>query len=125
MIQLIPNIIDPQPSFVVPFFPNTRGIYFFIHNKGQMYFPKKDGTFGSAFFYINIHDRTRRYSQSYRLGRTHMKLLRTKSQACDDDENSEPNTTMCITRHLERAAGCSMGMEGGDPHVERYNLMVH
>ena len=120
--MLVTNL---QPSFVIPFFPNTRGIIFFIHNRGQMYSFKKDGTFGSFFFHKNIHDNSRMYTQSYRLERTHVKLLRTQNQECDDDENSVPNTTMCITRYLEKTAGCSMGMQGGDPHLERYNLIIH
>ena len=89
-----------------------------------MYIPKRDGAFGSSYFKKHIPDHTKRYSQRYSLERTHMKLLRTKNQECDD-KNSEPNTTICITRHLEKTVGCSLGMQGGDPHIERYHLKIH
>ena len=98
--------------------------FFFVHNKGQMYVPKKDGIFGSSFFRRHIPALNKKYGQSYRLDRTHMKIMRTKNQICDE-RNSEPNTTMCITRHLEKTVGCSMGMLGTDPHMERYHLMIH
>ena len=121
------NLINLQPSFLLPLSADLMGYYFFIHNKGQMYFPKKDGVFGSSFFYKpiqSIHARNKKYGQSYRLEQTHLKILRTENQICDDG-NSEPNTTMCITRHLEKTVGCSMGMLGTDPHMERYHLMIH
>ena len=107
-----------QPSFFLPISADTRGFYIFIHNQGQMYTPKLDGGFGSFFFHIRIPDPTRRYGQTYRLERTHMKLLKTKNQVCDD-ENTKPNTTLCITTYFEKAVGCSIGMRGGEPNIER------
>ena len=89
-----------------------------------MYFPKKDGIFGSSYFYKDMPAHRyghKRFGQTYRLDRTHWKIMRTKDQICDEG-NSEPNTTMCITRHLENKVGCSIGMLGADPHIERYHL---
>ena len=92
-----------------------------------MYFPKKDGIFGSSYFYKDMPAHRyghKRFGQTYRLDRTHWKIMRTKDQICDEG-NSEPNTTMCITRHLENKVGCSIGMLGADPHIERYHLKIH
>ena len=88
-----------------------------------MYIPKLDEAFGSFYFHTRIPDQNRSYGQTYRLERTHMKQLKTKNQVCDD-ENSKPNTTVCITTHFEKAVGCSMGMQGGGPNIERYNSMI-
>ena len=89
-----------------------------------MYTLKQDGAFGSFYFHIRIPDRTRSYGQTYRLERTHMKLLKTKNQVCDDDDDSKPNTTVCMTTHFEKAVGCSIGMQGGGSNIERYNSMI-
>ena len=89
-----------------------------------MYAPKLDGAFGSFYFHTRIPDPTKNYGQTFRLERTHMKLLKTKNQVCDDDDDSKPNTTLCITAHFEKTVGCSIGMQGGDPNIGRYNLMI-
>ena len=83
-----------------------------------MYFPRRDGAFGSFFFYKQLPATNKRYGQEYRLEQTHLKILRTKNQVCDEG-TSEPNTTICITRHLEKMVGCSIGMAGADPNIER------
>ena len=87
-----------------------------------MYFPRKDGLFGSYFFYEDIPDRKKMFSKSYSLERTHLKILNTKNQPCDEGD-SKPNTTTCITRHLEKEVGCSMGTYGSDPKMERYHFL--
>ena len=89
-----------------------------------MYIPRLDGAFGSFYFHTYIPNKTRSYGQAFRLERTHIKLLKTDNQECDD-ENSEPNTTMCITRHLEQALDCSMGLQGGGQNIERYPRNNH
>ena len=54
----------------------------------------------------------------YNLERIHWKTLNTESERCDESE-SEPNTTICITRYIEQSVGCSMGYHGTDPEKER------
>lgn len=114
--------LDLQPAFTLPLFPGIFGFYIFIHNKEHAYLPARDGVFGSYHFYKIIPDITKRYSQAYRLDRTHLKNLNTKNQPCDEGD-SKPNTTTCITRHLEKEVGCSMGTYGSDPKIERYHFM--
>ena len=99
---------------------------FFVHNKGQMYFPKQDEAFGSYYFHKSYHppknqNYTYRYQQSFRLERTHWKTLPTENQRCGKPGNSGADTTTCITRYLEQTVGCSMGLLGTDPDLKRYH----
>ena len=98
----------------------------FIHNKGQIYLPKSDEIFGSAFLLllvdVNKEDRKgMRYHQSYMLRRTHWKAMNTEKKRCDN-ENTEAETTKCITQYLEHKIGCSFGMSGTDVNTVRYLL---
>lgn len=93
---------------------------YFVHNKGQMYFPKQDGSFGSFYFYKDVATKNpRKYFQTYRLERTHHKTLTTENQRCHEG-TTRVDTTICITRYLEETVGCSMGLYGTDPGLSRY-----
>ena len=116
-------IINLQPSFLMPIPADLVGFYFFTHNKGQMYFPRRDGAFGSSFLFREFPANNKRYGQAYKLEQTHLKMLRTENQVCDEG-TSEPNTTLCITRHCERTVGCSIGMAGADPNIRRCHEMI-
>ena len=89
-----------------------------------MYFPKQDEAFGSFYFYKRMPvGRNRAYIAKYRLERTYWKTLRTESHICNE-QNSEANTTKCITRYLEQKVGCSIGMQGTDPDMKRCDFML-
>ena len=112
-----------QPIILLRVPVGNMGFFFFIHNKGQMYFPRFDEAFGSFYFYREIsypppNYKVYHHMQSYRLERTHWKTLNTENQRCDEG-NSVPNTTKCITRYLEQTVGCSMGLYGSDPGMKR------
>ena len=92
---------------------------FFIHNKDQMYLIKQDGAFGSYYFPLGMPpDKKVFWRANYELKRTHWKMLNTEDERCDESD-SEANTTQCITQYLERSVGCSLGLIGGDPNLER------
>ena len=92
-------------------------LYFFIHNKDQMYLPKQDEAFGS-YYIFKIFPRGKNSRQSYSLHRDHWKALPTESHRCD--VKASVNTTSCITKYMEHTIGCSMGMRGGNPDLKRY-----
>ena len=84
-----------------------------------MYFVKKNNPFGSYYFYLEMpNDREVKWYTSYQLERTRWKTLNTENERCDDTD-SDPNMTKCITGYLERSVGCSMGLHGTDPDMER------
>ena len=98
----------------------------FIHNKEQIYLPKSDEIYGSAFLLllIDVNKKDRkgmRYNQSYMLRRTHWKARNTEKKRCDN-ENTEAKTTTCITQYLEHKIGCSLGLSGTDVDIVRYLL---
>ena len=84
-----------------------------------MYFLKKDNPFGSYYLFLRMpEDREMYWRAKYQLERSHWKTLNTDNERCDETD-SEPNTTKCITRYLEQSVGCSMGLYGTDPELER------
>ena len=91
-----------------------------------MYLPKIDEPFGSYFFNkVNpaaekFDLKQYRYSQAYRLMRTHWKILDRGEQKCDKSQ-AESTTTECISRYLEGTIGCSMGMALGNSEMKRYS----
>ena len=108
-----------QPSINVHISEHGMSFFFFIHNKGQMYFPKRDEAYGSSYIFKRMPKREgTMYSQKYRLERTHWKTLDTENQRCDE-VNDNKNTTQCITTYIEKTVGCSVGMFGTDPHMKR------
>ena len=116
-----------QP-FIEIFIPEDHWKFlYFVHNKGQMYFPKQDEAFGSFYFDKSYNppknqNYTFRYIQSFRLVRTHWKTLPTENQRCDERWNSGTDTTNCITNYLEQTVGCSMGLLGTNPKLKRYHF---
>lgn len=94
--------------------------YLYVHNKGQMIFPKNDLIYGSTFLYKSIKQGNN-YWQPFAITRTQWKTLDRPDKRCDVDNQSEANTTMCITRYIERTTGCSIGLSGSDPEAERCN----
>ena len=115
-----------QPKIHVRVPEDHGSLYFFIHNKGQMYIPKRDEAFGSFYFYItmpmSVNATPMQYlgDQKYRIERTHYKTLKTENQRCDDRVDAS-NTLSCITKYLEQTVGCSIGMYGTDSTIQRYS----
>ena len=97
----------------------------FIYNKGQMYLPNYENTFGSSFLKITLPPFERKGSsdfrlfQDYHIRKTHLKALDKDEQRCDIG-NTVENTTKCITRFLEQEVGCSMGLLGGTSSYPRF-----
>ena len=105
----------------------ATGFKIFIHNKGQMHFPKVDKIFGSEYISIDMTEKFRQakkeerfqqvaFRQTYELSRMRWKTLDTPEKRCDD-KNMSPNTTECITHFVENSIGCSMGMARGSTSV--------
>ena len=99
-------------------------LYFFLHNKDQMYFPKINGAFGSDFTYLKL-DRLRLKDKNttgfykfYTMKQTQWKELDTPRKRCKVD-SAVANTTRCITQYLENKVGCSMGLARSDPQLSR------
>ena len=99
----------------------------FFYDKGQMYLPQYEKTFGSAFLTLdipnhgfNIQDTNNSYyyGQNYLLERTHWKALDNEEQRCDQKSNAG-STTRCITKYLEEEIGCSMGLQGSNKMLTR------
>ena len=103
------------------------GLFLFIHNQDQMYFPKIDNIFGSDGKFIQL-DRARMeakpkgmgylISQSWKIKKTHWKALDTASKRCTRDD-TKAKTTKCLTHFLEHKIGCSVGLPLGDNQVRR------
>ena len=92
----------------------------FVHNKGQMYFPKNDEIFGSHHMSITVNKVNKGYyDQHFTLTRIRWKTLDSEFKRCDEDTTLEANTTECITHHLEDKIGCSMGLSGSDQKLQR------
>ena len=89
----------------------------FVHDRGQMVFPKLDGIYGSAHLQKRRLPR-RTYEQSFSITRTRWKTISSEEKRCDDNPQSEANTTGCVTRYLEAVIGCSIGLSGSDPDVQ-------
>ena len=81
---------------------NDNVFYLYVHNKGQMWFPKNDLIFGSTFIFKNMRQGNN-YWQTFAITRTHWKALDLPSKRCDEDNQVEANTTTCITRYIERS----------------------
>ena len=116
-----------QPGMTLLIPKGNTGFYFFIHNKGQMIFPRTDEAFGSFYIYREMQNPESNpnmpggkilFKQGYRLERTHWKTLNTESQRCDEG-SSAANMTNCITQYLEQKIGCSVGLYGSDRSIKR------
>ena len=78
----------------------------FVHNKGQMYFPKTDEIFGSHHMSITVTKvKKGYYDQHFTLTRIRWKTLDSDVKRCDEDTTLKANTTECITHHLEDKIG--------------------
>ena len=106
---------------------DSFGLYFFIHNKDQMYFPKIDKIFGSYGKLVQLDGGRMRAKpqgtgylviQPFEIQKTHWKALDTASKRCRGDSN-KANTTGCLTQYLEQTIGCSIGLPQSDKQVRR------
>ena len=101
----------------------------FVYNKGQMYLPNYENTFGSSFLKITLPPFEQkgssdfRYSQDYLVRKTHLKALDKDEQRCDSG-NTVENTTKCITGFLQQEIGCSMGLLGGTLLYPRFIIIL-
>ena len=106
--------------------PNDLNYYYiFIHNKDQMYLPKIDQIFGSYYVLLEIPEKRRGTcnAQGYKLGRTHWKTLDKESNRCDERKTTA-KTTECITQYLEQNLNCSVGLQGNNKKIKRYNYYL-
>ena len=97
----------------------------FIHNKDQIYLPKSDEIYGSAFLLLNVDVNKEgrkglNFHQTYMMSTTQWKAMDTEKKRCDKG-SEEAETTKCITRYLENKIGCSLGLSGSNPNVVRYS----
>ena len=111
--------------FNVPW--DNFGLYVFIHNKDQMYFPKMDRIFGSDFIYIEVDNPRMKakpngtgyiIKQHYNMAKTHWKAMDTPLKRCRSNKFTA-NTTQCLTQFLEHNIGCSIGLARSDTQVKR------
>ena len=92
--------------------PENEGYRYYLHNKDQMYFPKVDEIFGSKVFYSPMAEG----SPTYKIKRIRWKALDTPGKRCTS-QDTEANTTKCITAYMENTIGCSMGLAGSDRQI--------
>ena len=109
--------------------PNDLQYYYiFMHNKDQMYFPKIDQIFGSYYFLLEIPQKYINkgvcIAKRYKLMRTHWKTLDKERSRCDSGKNAA-KTTECITQNIEQNVKCSIGLEGSNSKIKRYNCYYH
>ena len=112
----------------LPVSTNQSLFMILVHNKGQIYFPKPDNIFGSAYIILPLEDILKKETlnetglyQYYELERTYWKALDTPEKRCDMKNTAFP--TKCITNYLEKTIGCSMGLVESNPHVQMYLRM--
>ena len=108
------------------------GLYVFIHNKDQMFFPKVDKIFGSEFLALMVDGARMKkareqgtafhISTHYKLSKSHWKALDTPTKRCKI-ENVEANTTKCIVQFMETKIGCSMGLAKSNSNFKRYKFV--
>ena len=96
----------------------NNNFYLYVHDKGQMTFPKNDLIFGSAYVFKTLKQENN-FFQAFPYTRTRWKTLDTPNKRCDEDRRTEAKTTMCITRSIDKLIGCSMGLSGSDPAAKR------
>ena len=94
----------------------------FLHNKDQIYLPKFDEIYGSDLIFLTVNQEMREAGtfglQPYKIKRTFIKGLDTPDKRCDKD-SSKANITQCITRYVEHAIGCSIGLLRSDRQAKR------
>ena len=87
-----------------------------------MFVPKMDDIYGSELIFLPVSSEMRKpgtsYLQPYKIKRTLVKGLSTPEKRCKAD-SSEAQVTQCITRHLEKQAGCSIGLLKSDIQAPR------
>ena len=108
---------------------DTFGLQIFIHNRGQMYFPKKDKIFGSDYMSVQVdsaHVKTGMKDgklfyivATYKMAKTHWKALDRNTKRCMSENYKEANTTKCITEYLENKVGCSVVLSGSNSKIKR------
>ena len=88
----------------------------FFYDKGQMYLPQYEKTFGSAFLTLdipnhgfNIQDTNNSYyyGQNYLLVRTHWKALDNEEQRCDQKSNAGSTTRAPIHKKIKCNKKCN------------------
>ena len=124
LIFFIDSHFPPQMNIFFNISNEDFSLYFFLHNKDQMYFPKINGVFGSDFTYLKL-DRSRLKDRNttgfytfYTMKQTQWKELDTPRKRCKVG-SAVANTTRCITQYLEDKVGCSMGIARSDPQLRR------
>ena len=98
----------------------------FVHNKGQMLFPRTDNVFGSHTYdldwdpqEVTIKDYGLiSFRQRFELELTDSKTIDIPDRRCDTENKA--NTTECIANFLEDSIGCSMGLAGSRIETERF-----
>ena len=105
---------------------NTSYIAIFLHNKGQMYFPKFDEIYGSNLKTIKIkkeliEKNASVFMMDYEVKMMHWKALDTEDKRCDNSNLG--NVTGCIAKYIEKEIGCSMNLALSEPNLERYLII--
>ena len=97
--------------------------HLYLHNKNQIIAKKVDEIFGMKDIVIVLGDQLKKsvefgyYSKQYKIKRTHWKAMNRPEKRCTE-QNTEANTTKCITNYIEHTTGCSMGLSGSNPEIQ-------
>ena len=93
-----------------------------MHNRNQIFIPKMDNIYGSELIFLPVSREMRQLGtsglQPYKIKRTLVKGLNKPEERCDEDI-SGAHITQCITRYLEKQAGCSIGLLRSDTKAPR------
>ena len=126
MIKLLESILH-QVNIQLHLDINARKSFrVYVHNKGQMLFPRRDNIFGSHSYALDWdpeevtikNQKFISFRQHFELERTRSKTIDTPKRRCDAENKAK--TTECIAKFLEDSIGCSMGLAGSRSEAERY-----
>ena len=105
------------------------GIY--VGNKNhRTVFGKSDAIYGYDWIELDLdkdkmkkiqdESTTNTAYSSFRIERTHWRRLNTDQKKCDESmTTASANTTQCIIKYVEDSFGCSMGLNGSNPNIQR------
>ena len=111
-----------QTTLNLPLSMNHHKFLLFLHNKGHMFFPRADGSFGSDYVYLQVPefvDNGTIYHQLFKFNRAHWKSLDSEEKRCDVGNNNY--LTKCVASFLDNLIGCSMGIAQSDNYLNRWH----
>ncbi len=86
---------------------------FYLHNRGQIFFPNFLDRYGSKRFFCNpSRSQPANYRAIVELEKTGREAIDNEDERCGDSPNADLAT--CVAEYVEQRVGCRTGMAGGN-----------